>query len=210
MKYFVYIETKMTGHHCPYFETLEEAMELYNETQMKSFSNNIFLGIASNTVTPSSGYCFDVLHKFFDDQILINDYLNYVDKYPEIKETVKEIISKYFIRYQFTPWIVGGALIDYASPFAISLSDRKIEDKWNEIYISSLKRTTLMVVGWRKNNWRTYDAYGWNWPKRCAYVDMMNVTAYDKNGHPHEVDVDPRDYLLALGKKISISKERGE
>lgn len=206
MRYFTFIETESVRHACPYFDNLEDAMELYNKHQMKSFRDNVFLGIASDEIGMNSGYCFDILHKFYHDHILINDYMFYED-YPETKEAVEKVLGQFFVRYQFTPNILDGALIDYASPFARSLTDKQIEEKWNEIHLEVLKNNKLETVGWRKPIRRTFDAYSWNWPKRTSYVGLMNVTAIDKSGHKHEIDVDPRDYLLALGKKVSIPKE---
>ena len=204
MKYFVYVDITNISHACPYFDKLKDAMKFYSKIKMTSFTDSVFLGIASDVVGMNSGYCFDVLHRFFDDEILINDYLYYTDKYPEIEHAVKEIISKYCIRYQFASQILDGALIDYYSPFARNLENKEGAMVWNEAYLSVLKGTKMETVGWRKNTSRTFDAYSWNWPKKCSYVKLLNVTVYDERGYEHQIDVDPRDYLLMLGKRVSI------
>ncbi len=208
MRYFVYIDMGNEKRACPYFDTLEEAMELYNKNKVTSFKDSLFLGIASDVVTMNSGYCFDVLHRFFDDEVLINDYLHYTE--PEIEYAVKEIINKYNVHYQFVSHILNGVLIDYDSCFPRELVNMKLDEKWNEVYLSTLKKDKMENVGWRKNTNRTFDTYAWNWPKKCSYVKLMNVTAYDEQGYEHQIDVDPRDYLLALGKKVSVPERNDD
>ena len=209
MKYYVFIETGVK-HTCPYFDTLEEAMELYKETEMTKFRDNVFLGISSDNVTPTEGYCFDVLRKFFDKNILINGYLNH-DDIPEIMETVKQITRMFDIRYQLTCDILDGALIDYKSVFARIVKNNECKGKWNEIFVAKLQDKEFVNAGWvefEKHN--QLEEFSWNWPNSCAYVSFMNVTIVDNCGHPHMCDVDPRDYLLALGKKISLPEERND
>ncbi len=202
MKYYVFIETG-AKHTCPYFDTLEQAMELYNETEMTKFRDNVFLGISSDNVTPTEGYCFDVLHKFFDENILINVYLNHTDT-PEAMKKVKEIIQKFDIRYQLVHDILNAVLIDYKMPFAKSLVGHEVKEKWNEIYVSTLEGNQFINTGWVEYSSKDIDNYTYDWPNGCSYVGLMNVTVIDSCGYPHMVDVDPRDYLLALGKKVSI------
>lgn len=190
--YYVYISTE-TEKGCPKFNNLDDAIKKFKETPMKTFRDNVFLGYEE-----SPTICFDVIHKFFNDNILINDYLNHEG----LEDMVKEIEEKLIIRYQWTPDILGGALIDWCTAFA-PCNSKEMKIKWNEVYLFTLKNNTLMGIGWVKPTRETFDNYGWNYPKTASYVSMMNVTVVDDNGYPHEVDMDPRAYLQMLGKKFS-------
>lgn len=195
-KYFVYITTE-TERTVPYYNTLDEAIEKYNATEMKTLEDCVFLGYEEG-----DDICFDVVHKFFKDNILINDYLNHKG----YESMVKEITDKLVIRYQWTLDILGGALIDWSTAFAPCNAKEMYVD-WNEAYLYTLKNDTMIGVGWVKPTRETCDKYGWNYPKTASYVSMLNVTVFDDNGYPHEIDMDPRAYLQLLKKKVSIRKE---
>ena len=77
-------------------------------------------------------------------------------------------------------------------------------ERWNEIFVSKLKDKEFVNAGWVEFSSKDIDDYTYDWPEGCSYISFMNVTVIDRNGYPHEVDVDPRDYLLALGKKVSV------
>ena len=201
MKYFVYIWTETKGE-CPYVDSLDEAVRLYEQAKMNTYRDTVCLGISSDVVGINSGYCFDVLHKFFDDNILIRDYLNHSD-IPEIVVAVKEILSRFFVKYQYTNDLLGGALIDYQSMFARNFDGHEYKEI-NEMYLSTLKDNKLVTVGWVEPTRENYEKYSWAWPNTASYVGIINVKVIDKRGYPHNVDVDPRDYLLALGKRVSV------
>lgn len=205
-KYFVYTNTE-TERDCPYFTSLDEAIRLYNATEMNKFRDNVCLGVSSDRVTPKEGFCFDVVHKFFDENILINDYLNHEEE--EAKEAVERIKDKLSFRYQWTPDILNGALINYESSFASYNGELK-GDEWNEAYVSTLNYSEMIVTGWVKPTSETYDNYGWNYPDTASYISIMNVPVYDNRGCRHDVDIDPRVYLQLLGKKVSINRKENE
>lgn len=200
-EFYIYTNThEMRG--CPRFDNLDDALEEYYETQMNEFKDNVFLGI-EGTLDNGERYCFDVLHKFFKENILINDYLNHPCR--EILGIVHGIIEKNIIKYQYTTDILGGVLIDFQSPVAL-IESKRTEEKWNEIYVSTLKDNELVNKGWVKPTRETFELYGWSWPKICSYISLINATVYDARGYAHDVDMDPRVYLSLINKKVSIRK----
>lgn len=199
-KYFVYIGTG-TERGCPRYDSLDDALRKYNETEMKDMTDSVFLGIEGYTQQNGS-YCFDILHKFFSDNILINDYLNH-EEIESVMKSVQEIVSKTYIRYQWTGDILNGVLIDYEMPF-VKYEGKEIETEWNETYLSTYTDGEMEIVGWVKPTRETYDKYGWNYPGTASYITLMNVVMYDERGHRHDVDVDPRVYLQLLGKRVSV------
>lgn len=199
-KYFVYIGTG-TERGCPRYDSLDDALRKYNETEMKDMTDSVFLGIEGYTQQNGS-YCFDILHKFFSDNILINDYLNH-EEIESVMKSVQEIVSKTYIRYQWTGDILNGVLIDYEMPF-VKYEGKEIETEWNETYLSTYTDGEMEIVGWVKPTRETYDKYGWNYPGTASYITLMNVVMYDDKGQRHDVDVDPRVYLQLLGKRVSV------
>ena len=203
IEYFVCINTH-DAIGCPRFDTLDEALEKYHATEMKDFHDLVALGIEADPMK----CCFDILHKFYNENILINDYMNHTsDEFgKDVLRIVHEVMEKETIKYQYTTDILHGALIDYQSPVAL-MESKRTEEKWNEIYIETLKDNELVNVGWIQPTRETLDNYGWNYPKTCSYISLMNVSVYDKNGYKHDVDIDPRVYLSLINKKVSIRKE---
>ena len=199
-KYFVYIGTG-SERGCPRYDSLDEALRKYSETEMTEMSDSVFLGIEGYS-EPDGSYCFDVLHKFFDDNILINDYLNHKET-KSIMEIVQRIISKMFIRYQWTGDILNGALIDYEMPFTKYVG-KEINSEWNEVYLCTYADGEMNIVGWVTPSRDTFNKYGWNYPRTASYISLMNVAMYDDKGQRHDVDVDPRVYLQLLGKRVSV------
>ena len=201
MKYFVFVDTSELRE-CPKFDKLEEAIEKYNSVEKKTLRDVVTLGIQSDYITPSEGFCFDVIHKFLDDEhnILINDYLNHTES--EISEAVKQIISQLTVRFQFTNDILNGALIDYGTSFAPETGN--VNKEWNDAFIYTYKDQLLISAGWQPHTRATYDSYGWSYPKIASYVKFVNVTVTDESGIEHDRDLDPRAYLQVIGKKISV------
>ncbi len=197
--YYVYIQTD-NERGCPKFDDIDSAVEKYNATKMEVLGDCVFLGYENG-----KDLCFDILHKFFEENVLINDYLNHDDK--EAKDVVKLITNRVQVKYQFTSDILGGTLIDYAVPIAPYTSGVKMDEKWNELNVSTYKDGNMNIIGWVKPTNETLDKYGWQYTKVASYVSMMNVPFYDENGIRHDADVDPRIYLQRLGKKVSVRKE---
>lgn len=193
-RYYVFVSTD-TERSCPKFESLEDAVAKYQATKMNTLRDSVFLGYEENPQV-----CFDIVHKFFKDNVLINDYLNRDDH-----SMVVPVIDALDIAYQFTHEILGGVLIDYNTRFSSYSGEAKKE--WNEVYLSTYAENQMNTVGWVKPTRETLDRYGWNWPKTASYISMMNVPVYDSHGYKHDVDIDPRAYLQMLGKKVSIAKE---
>lgn len=197
MEYFVYVRTT-NELSCPNFSTLNEAIEKYKATPMETLKDDVCLGVQDG-----DSFCFDIVHKFFNENILINDYLNHPERKDELDEILKDINSQLFIKYQFTSDIMGGALIDYNTGF-VPYDSMKVEEKWNEAHISTY-RDGMEIVGWVKPNRDTWNQYGWCYQKTASYVSRMNVPVYDERGHRHDVDMDPRAYLSSIGKKVSTT-----
>ena len=202
-KYFVYI---LTGDEraCLKYDLLRDALEKYGKTEMKKMHDNVFLGIEGDD-EKDGYYCFDVVHKFFDDNILINDYLSHKNA-KGIMDTVNEIINNMFIKYQWVAEITNGVLIDYESPF-VDYEGKEIDPEWNEAHLSTYKDGEINIVGWVKPTGETINKYGWNFPLTASYIDLMNVTMYDERGRKHEIDIDPRVYLKLCGKRVSIKND---
>ena len=199
-KYFVYIGAE-SERGCPKYDSLDEALRKYNETKMTEMSDSVYLGIEGNS-EHDGYYCFDVLHKFFNDNILINDYLNHTEA-KDIMKVAQEIINSLFIRYQWVSDILNGVLIDYDSPF-VGYQEKEINAEWNEAYLSTYADGEMNIVGWVEPNRETYNKYSWNYPKTASYISMMNIGMYDDKGYRYDVDVDPRVYLQLLGKRVSV------
>lgn len=201
-KYFVYIGTE-NERGCPKYDSLDEALQKYNETEMKTMNDSVFLGIEGDSEVDGY-YCFDIVHKFFEDNILINDYLNHKEA-EDIMEIAQGIIDKLFIRYQWTYDILNGVLIDYGTPF-LKYEGREIETEWNEAFVETYADGKMNSVGWVKPTKDSYNRYSWNYPKTASYISLMNVAMYDEKGYKHDVDVDPREYLRLLRKRVSIKE----
>lgn len=201
-KYFVFIETQ-SERACPYFDSLDEAVAKYNSVEMKVLRDNVCLGIQSDNITTTSGYCFDVIHKFFNANILINDYLNHDED--EIAGIVEQIRNKLPIRYQYTSDILDGVLIDYFNHY--SPYSGEVKKEWNEVYLYTYKDEQMTTIGWVKPTRETYDSYGWNYPVTASYISIINVDVIDDNGVVHSIDINPGAYLQMIGKKISIIEE---
>ncbi len=201
MDYYVYIRTE-ENRSCPHFKELKEAIECFNENKMKKMNDDVFLGIEGITSDTKEFFSFDVIHKMFNDNCLINDYMNHESK--EITDVVASIIHVLTIKYQFTSDILGGALIAYSSPFVNSESG-DVHFDWNEVHVQTIKDGEISIAGWQDNSLETKEKYGWQYPEMYSYISAMNVTVI-KDGQEHYVDMDPRQYLNACGKKISICK----
>ena len=200
-EFYIYTNTHdLIG--CPRFDNLDDALAKYNATKMEEFTDSVFLGI-EGTLPGGERYCFDILHKFFKENILINDYMNH--PHIDILRIVHDVMEKTTIKYQYTTDILGGVLIDYQSPVAL-METRRTEEKWNEVYVFTLEDSEMETIGWKEPTRETYELYGWNYPKTCSYISLMNVTVYDARGYAHDVDMDPRVYLSLINKKVSIRK----
>lgn len=201
MEYYVYIKTD-ENRSCPHFKELKEAIECFNENKMKKMNDDIFLGIEGTTSDTKEFFSFDVIHKMFGDNCLINDYINHESK--EIADVVDSIIDALTIKYQFTSDILGGSLIDYSSPFVNSEAGT-VHSDWNEVHVQTIKDGEISIAGWQDNNLETKEKYGWQYPEVYSYISAVNVTV-TKDGQEHYIDMDPRQYLKACGKKFSICK----
>ena len=193
--YYIYTNTKKEIG-CPKFDDVDSAIKKYLETEMESMTDNVFLGYESG-----KDICFDIVHKFFEDNVLINDYLNHDEE--EVAVAVDNVKRKLFMRYQWTYDILDGMLIDYESDFAPYHGELKGKE-WNEIHVGTWVDNKMEIHGWQKPTRETYNKYSWQYPKVASYVDMMNVPIYDERGSKHDVDIDPRVYLQLLGKKVSV------
>lgn len=205
-KYFVFISTEKERE-CPHFDSLEEAIEKYNDVPMSNLKDSVFLGIESNSASPfdTDYVCFDVLHKFFEDNVLINDYLNH--QQDSILEIVKEIINKTNIKYQFCSDVLEGVLIPFASDWVHENSEEEMKYEWNQLYLETFKEGNMFSVGWQPYTRETYENYGWNYPHTASYVGLMNVSYIDKSRVIHDRDVDIREYLAYHGKKFTDCRE---
>lgn len=197
LSYYVYTNTD-----CTHYDNLEEAIEKYNSVEMKELKDSVFLGIESDDITPTSGVCFDVIHKFFGENILINDWRNHMDE-DDVVEKVKEIISKFLIKYQFTYDLLNGVLIPYAEPWVKFSMNETMDNEWNEVYIETYKDGDFVSVGWKENNWNTIGNYQWQYPSVASYIKRLNVKCTDESGMVHERDLDPREYLAYHGKRFT-------
>ncbi len=197
--YYVYIQTE-NERECPKFDSLDDAIEKYRSTKMRTLSDCVYLGYEN-----SIDLCFDIIHKFFDDNVLINDYLSHDSK--EVEDVVNQITDRLLVRYQFTSSILGGVLIDYATPIIQYTSGIKMDEHWNELNVATFEEGNMNIIGWVKPTRETVETYGWSYPTVASYVSMMNVPFYDENGTRHDADVDPRVYLQRLGNRISVRKE---
>lgn len=195
--YYVYIGTE-NEKSCPKFNSLDDALAKYNATEMNNLRDSVFLGMEEYD---SEHYCFDVLHKFYKDNVLINDYTFHDST--DVLRKVHEIMEMVDIKYQFTSEILGGVLIDYASPVDL-MESKRTEEKWNEAFIETLVNDQLKSVGWVKPSRETQNNYGWQWPVHCSYIPLINVSVYDARGYKHDVDMDPRTYLALCNKRISL------
>lgn len=194
-EYYVYTNTsKYIG--CPKFDKVDDAIKKYLDTEMHSMTDNVFLGYESGR-----DLCFDIVHMFFNESVLINDYLNHDEE--EVRIAVDNVKRKLFMRYQWTHEIMDGVLIDYEGGFAPCMGTAKGEF-WNEAYVHTLVDNKMETVGWIKPTRENFNKYGWAYPKIASYVSMMNVPVYDDQGYRHDVDIDPRAYLQLVGKKVSI------
>ncbi len=201
MEYYVYISTE-ERRACPHFKELKDALECFKENEMKKMRDNVFLGIEGTAQDTIEFFSFDVVHKMFGDNCLINDYMNHESE--EITNAVNAIIDSLPIKYQFTSDILGGALIDFASAFATVDSD-EILPVWTEAYIQTIKDGEINVAGWHCNDRRTWNLYSWQYPEVYPYVSLLNVTV-TKDSIDHYMDMDPRIYLKANGKKVTLPK----
>ena len=201
LSYFVYTNTGCTHH-----ESLDEAIKEYNSREMKELKDSVFLGIESDDISPTSGICFDVVHKFFDTHILINDWLNHKDE-ADVTEKVREIVTRIPIRYQFVSDLLKGVLISFSEPWIQSYTNETMADEWTEAYISVHTDNGFASVGWKENNWDTIGNYHWQYPIVVSYIHQLNVKFTNTNGYESNRDIDPREYLAYHGKKFTDLRE---
>ena len=201
LSYFVYTNTGCTHH-----ESLDEAIKEYNSIEMKNLKDSVFLGIESDDISPTSGICFDVVHKFFNENMLINDWRNHMEE-DDVIEAVKEIIGKLPIKYQLIFDLLQGVLIPYSEAWVKASTDEIMDDEWNEAYIEVYKDNDFVSIGWKENNWDTIGNYQWQYPTVASYINRLNVRCTDKSGVIHNRDIDPREYLAYHGKKFTDFKE---
>ena len=202
ISYYVYTNTD-----CTHYDNLNEAIEKYNSIEMKELADSVFLGIESDDISPSSGICFDVVHKFFKENMLINDWQNYKDE-EDVKTAVREIIESIRITCQMTNNIFkgncySGTLIPFANPWIKSYTTEKMSDTWDEAYITSCNTEEYISVGWQPNNRKTRETYGWSYRNQACYIDRLNVEFINSNGSFSHRDIDPREYLDYHGYKFS-------
>ena len=204
-KYYIYIKKKNEKHECLYFDSLSEAMKRYKATEMKSLDESVFLGIQSEDISPTSGMCFDVLHKFFGEHILINDYLNHDCK--EVRSEVKKILNKIVVKYQFTSNLLGGVLIPFYEDWSGHRNDMIMKKEWCEAYVLTCENNEMVYKGWQPYGKETQDKYGWQYPNIASIVIRLNVICVDDNGVNHEIDADPREFLRNHGYRFSNYKD---
>lgn len=204
-KYYVFIQKEK--HECLYYFSLNEALEKYNSIEMNDLRDCIFLGIESNSENPldKDFVCFDVLHKFFKDNILINDYMNHQRE--DVFAVVKEIINNCSIKYQYSSDILNGALIPYSSDFVHQINNDEMKYQWNQVYIETYDKGDMCSVGWQPYTKETYENYGWSYPNIASFVQYINVSCTDKSGVIHDRDIDIREYLAYHGKRFTDCKE---
>ena len=183
-----------TNKNCTHHNTLNEALEIYNSVEMKELKDDVFLGVESDDISPTGGVCFDVIHKFFDANILINDWLNHKDD-ADVTEKVSEIIRKVPIRYQFVSNLLNGVLISFSDPWVKSYTNETMADAWTEAHISVYTDNGFSSVGWKENNWNTIGNYQWQYPTVASYIHQLNVKFTDENGYESNRDIDPREFL---------------
>ena len=205
LNYYVYTDID-----CMHYESLDEAIEKYNSIEMFALKDSVFLGIESEDISPTGGMCFDVLHRFFNDSILINDWLNHKDE-DNVREIVKEIVTRIPTKYQFTSEILNGALIPFSTPWIRSGSGT-MADNWSEAYISVYRfhknsDNEFVSIGWKENNFDTIGNYQWQYPIVASYVGILNVKFTDELGVTHDIDIDPREYLANHGSRFSDIKD---
>lgn len=205
-KYFVLISIE-NERECAYYDSLTEAIERYKATPMHKLKDNVFLGIESKEKSPMDKdfMCFDVLHKFFEDNVLIDDYKNHLEE--GVLEIVKQIVNEFYIKYQYSYDLLKGVLIPYASDYVHSTLEETMDEKWNEAYITTLKNNDMVAVGWQPPTRETLDKYGWFYPNNASYIDRINVRYTDSSGAIHDRDVDVREYLAYHGKRFTDCKE---
>lgn len=196
--YFVYLNTDIERA-CPKFDSIEDAIREYNSMEMQKLSDCVFLGYEEG-----KNICFDVIHKFYGGNVLINDYLNH--NKDSVKKAVKEIKDRMCIRFQWTPDIIHGCLIEYASAPAPCIIDGELKDSTiNEVHVSSTVDNELEVKGWLSLG--EAEKYCWQYPEVASYVSMINVPVYDNKGRRHDMDIDPASYLRKLEKRVSFPNE---
>ena len=201
LSYYVYTNTD-----CTHYDSLDEAIEKYNSIEMKELRDSVFLGVESDDISPTGGICFDVVHKFFDTNIVINDWLNHKDD-ADVIEKVKEIICRIPCRYQFVSDLLNGVLISFSEPWVQSYANETMADEWSEAYISVYTDNGFASVGWKENNWNTIGNYQWQYPTVASYIHQLNVKFTDESGMIHDRDIDPREYLAYHGLKFTDVKD---
>ena len=206
LNYYVYTNTD-----CTYYDSLDEAIEKYNSVEMKELRDCVFLGIQSDDISPTNGICFDVIHKFFNENILINDWRNHIDE-NDVKNAVKEIVNHFHISYQMSSDIFkgtcySGVLIPFNSSWIRFGANEKMNNEWDEAYITSCNTNDFISIGWQPNNRQTRESYGWSYGEQACYIDRLNVEFIDLKGYVSHKDIDPREYLEYHGKKFTNYKE---
>lgn len=207
-RFYVYIATS-TERTMFYHEDLSVALKKYLDCQMKTFTDNVFLGYEDL----ENHICLDILHKFFDEHILINDYLNHQNNM-DLFHIVLRILDTVSIKYQFSSAIWGGVLIDYSSHFIsykhnyeLACLDSK-QKCLQECYISTLKDNDLQIVGWVDNDRESSNSYGWSYPTIASYITLVSVTVRNKhNSSFHTIDMDIRAYLELCNEHFSNRRE---
>lgn len=210
-RYFVFVSTK-TERGTYYYDELNSAIKKYSSIDMNELKDNVFLGyenssldriLNGNEVTES--VCFDYVHKFFNESILINDYLNH--DCTKVRNILNAIMEKLHMTYQFSSQILNGMLIPFNNQIFVpdkSFNDKHLDDKasWEEIHVYKWQNGWASY-GWRLPTRKTFDDFGWSYPTIASYCDLISVNVYNKQNHKAVVDMDIKQYLCMKGAKIS-------